>query len=207
MFAGADPEERNSNGLTAFHVAIQTGSISAASFFFDNYPPKDIDFEAIYSIEGMNILSIAVKSCEPEIVWMVLENLAKPSDIQQAWSWATSNEGRNAIRRSADGVELGKFEDILKLLSRYGDFTPPPTPAVSRRGIQASETTSSNGSQKSRAASASSSKNTSSSASTKDTPLTPMKGAQGRGRGRGRSRGKGRGGAGRGRGYYAKGTS
>ncbi|KAJ6525655.1 hypothetical protein B0H19DRAFT_586137 [Mycena capillaripes] len=135
----ADPEERDSRNLTAFHIALQCGHIPIVDYFFEAYPPKDSDSKGVYqSPASQTLLSIALESHEPELVWKILENgLATEQDINLSWAWITSTKGRSAMRK---GVQTGrkgkgnneeKFQDIMKLLMRFGGFTPPPTPSSS----------------------------------------------------------------------------
>ncbi|KAJ7905725.1 hypothetical protein B0H14DRAFT_2661321 [Mycena olivaceomarginata] len=133
----ADPEERNSRGLTAFHVALQSGHIPVVAYFLDEHPPKDSD--GVYEPpEGKTLLSLALESHEPELVWKILDNgLATEQDINLSWTWITSTKGRSAMKSSTGGRKGNlahsdeKFEDIMKLLMRFGGFTPPPTPSSS----------------------------------------------------------------------------
>ncbi|KAJ6497051.1 hypothetical protein C8R47DRAFT_1113655 [Mycena vitilis] len=132
----ADAEERDSRNFTAFHVALQCGHIPIVAYFFQEYPPKDSDSKGIYQPpESKTSLSLALESHEPELVWMILENgLATEQDINLSWTWITSTKGRAAMKklgRKGNGNNAEKFEDIMKLLMRYGGFTPPPTPSSS----------------------------------------------------------------------------
>ncbi|KAF7304978.1 hypothetical protein MKEN_01212500 [Mycena kentingensis (nom. inval.)] len=126
----AEPEERDSRQFTAFHVALESGHVPVVAYFFETHDPKD-DSSAIYEPPASkSLLSIAVDSHEPELVWMILDKgLATEQDINQTWAWATSTRGRSTMKnhpKAKDEV----FADILKLLMRYGGFTPPPTPSA-----------------------------------------------------------------------------
>ncbi|KAJ7581156.1 hypothetical protein C8J56DRAFT_959247 [Mycena floridula] len=101
----ADPRETllhiaakmvNSDGLTAFHVAVQHGRIEVVTYFFDNYPPKDVDSQRVYETpSSKTLLSLAIESHEPEIVWMINDKaLASVQDIDKSWNWITSTQGR-----------------------------------------------------------------------------------------------------------------
>ncbi|KAJ7510077.1 hypothetical protein B0H11DRAFT_1174946 [Mycena galericulata] len=134
----ADPEERDSRNLTAFHVALQSGHIPVVAYFFESYPPKDSDSNGVYNPpESKTLLSIALESHEPELVWMILDKgLATEQDINVSWTWITSAEGRSAMKKGPPGGQKlkqkeEKFADIMKLLMRFGGFTPPPTPSSS----------------------------------------------------------------------------
>lgn len=114
---GADPEEKNSQGLTAFHVALKQGHIPIVQLFLESYPPKDSDSKLIYDhSECSNLISLALESHEPEIVWIALDRkLATPEEINQALTWATSEEGLLTSIEDRD-----KAEDIIKLLKQHG---------------------------------------------------------------------------------------
>ncbi|KAF5389840.1 hypothetical protein D9757_003696 [Collybiopsis confluens] len=128
---GAEIEERDNENRTAFQVAVQNGHLKIITRYFENYPPKDLDHSQFYA----NALSLALQSHEPQVIWMILENgLATSKDINDGWSWITSAEGNQSIKRYSKGVAGNeKFDDILKLLMRYGGFTPPPTPELKRK--------------------------------------------------------------------------
>lgn len=121
LFSGADPEEKNSQGLTAFHVAVKQGHISIVHLFLETYPPEDSDSKLIYDYsECSNLISLALESHEPEIVWIILNNkLATLQEIRQALVSVTSEKGA-VLSASAEDRE--KAEDIIKLLKRYGKF-------------------------------------------------------------------------------------
>ncbi|KAF4615025.1 hypothetical protein D9613_002692 [Agrocybe pediades] len=124
---GADPEERNSQGLTALHIALRQGNLTIVEHFIETYPPNDRDYKAVYECPSSDsLLSFALESREPELVWMILDKkLASPSDMNQAWTWATSEEGSAALNGSSPtAAQLEKSQDILKLLMRYGGFSP-----------------------------------------------------------------------------------
>lgn len=104
-------------------------------YFFENHDPKDEDSEGVYSApESTTTLHLALLSHEPEVVYMILNNsLASSEEIGTSWSWITSSEGRHIMSQKVDHrkpTELEKFNDILKLLMRFGGFTPPPTPSI-----------------------------------------------------------------------------
>jgi hypothetical protein len=136
-FLGADVEERDSQGLTALHIALQRGHLNILQHFFGSYPPKEPEHKAIYKLPpSKSLLSLALESCDPEIVWRVLDNgLASTQDIGTAWSWVTSNEGKAAMTeklgKNLTPADEEKLSDIRTLLMRAGGFTPPPTPIVS----------------------------------------------------------------------------
>ena len=87
--------------------------------FLETYPPKESDSKLIYDhSECSNLISLALESHEPEIVWIVLDRkLATPQEISQVLAWATSEKGA-----TPSGFVKGrdKAEDIIKLLKQYG---------------------------------------------------------------------------------------
>ncbi|KAI6045709.1 DnaJ-domain-containing protein [Pisolithus marmoratus] len=131
----ADPEERNSLGLSAFHVALQHGQVPIMKHFLDTYNPHDEDHNAIYSLTPPNnLLSMALESVEPQAVWMILDRgLATSLEISEAWTRVTSTEGREALLAKT-GSNAGKFAEIQNILMSFGGFTPPPTPPVACQG-------------------------------------------------------------------------
>ncbi|KAJ7724464.1 hypothetical protein DFH07DRAFT_854853 [Mycena maculata] len=190
----ADPEERDSRNLTAFHVALQSGHIPVVAYFFEAYPPKDSDSNGVYKPpEAKTLLSIALESHEPQLVWMILDNgLATAHDINLSWTWITSAEGRSAMKKGMrDGkAQEEKFGDILKLLMRFGGFTPPPTPSSSDNSDGEWDQTETSRVPVEWANQAQPSGEEPSSPATQK----PVQAGRGRGRGRGRG-GRGRGGA------------
>ncbi|KAJ7273333.1 DnaJ domain-containing protein [Mycena rebaudengoi] len=120
----ADPEERDSQKFTPFHVALQSGHIPIVTYFFEAHSPKDEDSNGIYEPpESKTLLSIALESREPQLVWMILDKeLATEQDINLSWT--------SAMKSRTKGSDE-KFEDIMELLMRFGGFTPPPTPSSS----------------------------------------------------------------------------
>jgi hypothetical protein len=164
--------------LTAFHVALRQGHISIVQLFLETYPPKDAGSKLIYDYsECSNLISLALESHEPEIIWIVLDRkLATPQEISQVLTWATSKKG---TRLSASVEDKDKAEDIFKLLKQYGKSgdkvmqpinTQAPT-STSKASPKSSQAKSPNS--LSAKASSSRSKNAS-------------RGNRGRGRGRGR---------------------
>lgn len=131
---GAEPDERNSQGLTAFHVAVQLGYIEIMKMpFFENYPPKESEHSAIYSTpKSTSVLYLALESQEPEVVWMILDqNIAKSQDISNAWTLVSTGNWKAAMKKKADGnIDGEKLDEIRQLLMTFGGFTPPPTPKV-----------------------------------------------------------------------------
>lgn len=136
---GADPEERNSFGLSAFHVALHHGHVQILKHFFESYDPNEEDHNAVYDLSPpKSLLSIALDSAEPEVVWMILDRgLATAQDIGNAWTEVTSLEGKQTLLKKM-GNESMKYTEIQNLLMSYGSFTPPPTPKVPTQGSSSS---------------------------------------------------------------------
>ncbi|KAG9318842.1 hypothetical protein JVU11DRAFT_946 [Chiua virens] len=118
--SGADPEERNSTVVSRF-----------LKHFFESYDPKEEDHNAIYHLlPPRSLLSIALGSAEPEVMWMILDRgLTTGQDIGNAWTEVTSLEGEHALLTKM-GNDRTKYSEIQNLLMSYGGFTPPPTPKV-----------------------------------------------------------------------------
>ena len=118
-------EERNSQGFTVLHTALKLGRISIVKHLVETYPLSHSD--ALYeNPQGSTLLSLALESGEPELVWFVLENkLASPEDINKTWTKVTS--GKNSYSKQSSE----KHSDIIQLLKKYGGFTPPATPLSS----------------------------------------------------------------------------
>ncbi|KAF8163466.1 hypothetical protein B0H34DRAFT_695572 [Crassisporium funariophilum] len=132
---GADPEERNSEGFTAFHLSLKQGHVKIVNHFLETYPPEDSDSDLIYDhTECSNLLSLSLESREPEVVWLVLDRkLATSQEISEAWTWATSENGirvSNGLNSGVSAEDVEKSEDMLKLLARYGGFSYPSATQV-----------------------------------------------------------------------------
>jgi hypothetical protein len=110
--------------------------------FFKTYSPKESESKSIYSTpESKNVLSLALDSQEPEIVWLILDNgLASTQDISSAWTWVSSEKGAAVMKaksiQKGTANEAEKIDDIMKLLMRFGGFTPPPTPKATMQEEQ-----------------------------------------------------------------------
>ncbi|KAJ3974643.1 DnaJ-domain-containing protein [Lentinula raphanica] len=136
----AEVDERDSQDRTAFHVAVQSGHHDIISYLLEQYPPKDSDHAQIYAAPpSTSILSLALQSHEPEVVYMVLQpenGFANTQDISSAWTWINSSEGQKAMTKYSKGVKgniVEKFDDIRTLISQVGGFTPPTTPVLDRK--------------------------------------------------------------------------
>jgi hypothetical protein len=120
--------------LTAFHLAVQLGHVEIMKRpFFENYPPKESEYSAIYSApKSTSVLHHALNSCEPEVVWMILDKgIANSQDINNAWAWVSAGNWKAMMRKkAAPEVDDEKLDEIRQLLMTFGGFTPPPTPKV-----------------------------------------------------------------------------
>lgn len=201
-YLGGDVEERNAQEHTAFHVALKNGQISIVAYFLETYPPKDSD--GVYNLSNTNLLSLALHSGEPELVWMILDKkMASSEDINNAWSFITSTAGSASFNLShgARGSDKETYDDVLKLLMRFGNFTPPPTPQVGKANPDAWKSTNNKGVHKTNSGAHVSLEQISSQSD--QISLTEESHKANNYRGRGRSRGRGRGrGRSRGRGSF-----
>ena len=135
----AEADERDSQEYTAFHVALEYGHLPIIRYFLDTYPPQDSDSESVLYLMNMNtdnksLLRLALKSGEPEVVWLVLESgLADSKAIQTTWSWICANENQaktvfGSVGKRGKVFDKEKFKETKDLLLSRGGFTPPPTP-------------------------------------------------------------------------------
>ncbi|PCH38176.1 hypothetical protein WOLCODRAFT_96649 [Wolfiporia cocos MD-104 SS10] len=124
---GAEAEERDSEGRTAFHIALQQGRISIIQYFFKMYPHHDDDSAALYNRpESISLLRLAIDSREPGAVWMILENrLATKEDMSETWEYINSAIGKTTLLRTANQHDKGKYDEICNLLICYGGFQLP----------------------------------------------------------------------------------
>jgi hypothetical protein len=136
---GAEPEERDSEGYTAFHIALQHGHIPILQHFFESYAPGETESKPIYNLpESRSLLSLALDSHEPEVVWMILDkNLASTHDVANAWARVSSGGGggKDQPMKASQKIKVKNAEkagDIRKLLMTFGGFTPPSTPDVAQ---------------------------------------------------------------------------
>ncbi|TBU50732.1 DnaJ domain-containing protein [Dichomitus squalens] len=126
----AEPEERNGEGMTAFHIALQGGNAKIVNHFFENYSPKDGDHEGIYhSPESKSNLHLALDSKEPEVVWLVLEKkLYTKEERDAAWDIVQSKKFKSSISPTDKHVEF------VNLFATYGGYSldkPVPAPESS----------------------------------------------------------------------------
>jgi len=132
-------EERTSEDHTAFHVALSHGHIQVLEYFFETYPTNDEDTDGIYSLPGSSsLLSLAVGSCVPEAVWMILDNkLFQRKEIVDVWKNLSSPTGtatfikgieRKNVKSAAKKKEI--FDEVINLITSFGGFTRPPTLGV-----------------------------------------------------------------------------
>lgn len=105
-------------------------------YFLGAYPVTDDDYKSIYRTRSTSsLLLIAVKSYEPEIVYLILENkLASTNEINQVWAWLTSGTGQDIMKHKGghpiSALDAEKVADIVQLMMRFGGFSPPTTPVV-----------------------------------------------------------------------------
>lgn len=142
----AEADERDSRQHTAFHVALEYGHLPILRYFLDNYPPRDRDSEPVLRLldgdaSANPLLWLALKSGEPEVVWLVLESgLADNRAARNTWTWICENEGQakkdfGSVGKQGKGFNEEKFEETKELLASRGRFTPPPTPSVQRTEV------------------------------------------------------------------------
>ncbi len=94
------PEERNNEGLTAFHIALRNGHQKIVTYFFQrlSLPKTTTPSPFTHLPKSTNLLTLALDSRDPEVLWMILDkSLASSDDISKAWSWVTSTEGYNIM--------------------------------------------------------------------------------------------------------------
>ncbi|EKM55365.1 uncharacterized protein PHACADRAFT_95543, partial [Phanerochaete carnosa HHB-10118-sp] len=120
---GADMEERNEAGYTPFHVALQRGYTTVLKYFFDMHEPDDS--EAIYKAPpSKSLLTLAVESAQPEVVWMILDKkLASTKDMTDAWAYITSDGRKATLNKLGLAEPSDKAEEIVNLLATFGGFT------------------------------------------------------------------------------------
>ncbi|KAF8921113.1 hypothetical protein CPB85DRAFT_1269435 [Mucidula mucida] len=194
-------EARNLDGLTPFHVALQLGNIELVKYFFDNHDPKEEDFKDVYRApESTTLLSLAILSYEPELVWMILDkSLVSSKVISASWTWITSAEGRTVMMQHANQQnkeQLERFRDIVALVAQYGGFTPPSTPIVSEQEDHESVSTPQENAHRKKPTRSKHRRPQSgipADDATETAQTPPSQRGRGRGRGRGWGRGRGRG--------------
>lgn len=122
-------EERSSAALTPFHVALEKGRVSALKYILEAHSPEDN--EGIYDAPpSKSLLFIALESCQPEVVWMVLNNkLATKEDMANAWSFVL-NDAQGIFRKTPGLAKPDeKVEEITNLLITFGGFSKESVPA------------------------------------------------------------------------------
>lgn len=133
LTSGAEPEERDSEGFSPFHISLRCGHVAISAYFIETYPP-DADSMQIYEPpQPLTLLSIAIRSCEPELVWMILDKgLATSQDMSNAWAQVSSSNGTLPPMEKTPAKHV--VEDIKGLLMRFGGFTSPSPPKPSYHG-------------------------------------------------------------------------
>jgi len=129
---GADPEERNCDGLTAFHISLKHSHIPIIKYFFDNYPPSEAETNSIYTLSAPHsLLQLAIDSHEPEVVWMILHGkLSKQQEISDAWTYISSTSGKTAFLKGfgpniTTATKKDTYDEIKTLIMNSGGFHPP----------------------------------------------------------------------------------
>ena len=127
--------------MTAFHTALQLGHISVVKYFIENHLPQDEDLRrSVYSMpssSSTNTLRLALETCIPELLWLILENkLYNERECKAAWDWVYSNECLSKVlsrhlaslsmdtdskKQSGDDI----LEEMKNLLCSYGGFKSP----------------------------------------------------------------------------------
>ena len=133
--AGADPEERNCDGLTAFHISLKHSHIPIIKYFLDNYPPSEAETNPIYTLSAPHsLLQLAIDSHEPEVVWMILHGkLSKQQEISDAWTYISSTSGKTAFLKGfgpniTTATKEDTYDEIKALIMNSGGFHPPSSP-------------------------------------------------------------------------------
>lgn len=128
MVVGADPEERDSNDFTPFHVALQNGHLPILNYFFENHPIEDS--EDIYSSpSSRSTLSVALETGLPELVWTILDKgLATEEHISSAWDYIHTEDGERRILNSQRAKQKEDcLEEIQNIIKSFGNFPSPPS--------------------------------------------------------------------------------
>ncbi|PIL23961.1 hypothetical protein GSI_13712 [Ganoderma sinense ZZ0214-1] len=115
----ADPEERDCEDMTAFHVALRSGHAKIINYFFENYPPNGGEYEDIYrSPDSKSNLYLALDTKEPEMVWLVLDkNICTEEERDAAWEIVKGKTFKSSIS-SAD-----KYTEFVNLFGTYGGYS------------------------------------------------------------------------------------
>lgn len=182
---GAEPEERNSAGLTAFQLALKTGKLAIAKYFIDTYPPSIPEYQGIYQCKT-SLIRLSLESRDPEHVWLILDHkLVIAQEIHEALIWASSDKGLQALRgEKPTPTTIEKAEDIVKLLMSYDTENHSATSHSSASNISLNQPPTSK--------------------KPESKPQASQGHHRGRAQGQGRGRGRGRGrGHDRGRGTYS----
>ncbi len=105
--------------MTAFHVALHSGHAKIVNYFFENYPPKDGEYEDIYrSPESKSNLHLALDTKEPEIVWLVLDKeLFSQEERDAVWEIVKGKKFKSGIS-PAD-----KYIEFINLFGTYGGYS------------------------------------------------------------------------------------
>ncbi|TFK88086.1 DnaJ-domain-containing protein [Polyporus arcularius HHB13444] len=207
---GAEPDERNGEDMTAYHIALRNGYPEIVKHYYETYPPTDKDYAYIYrSPKSQSTLRVALESREPELAWMVLDkSLYNQTEIDDAWKLVASKKFKSSISPAA------KYDEFKNLFATYGGYSASseqPENFQSADSAPSSQPSSRQQNGKSQqqgrprpivTTNDVRSHTTSPVSAVSENPQTPMsaspstnssRGGRGRGRGRGQFRGRGRG--------------
>jgi hypothetical protein len=126
----AEAEERDARGYTPLHVALEKGHVPVVKHFMDAYPPREDEHSGVYSAPpNISLLTMALGTANPELVWIVLDARLTPGDeIRQAWAWVHSAPGKKALTGTSAKKGKTKWDEVVDMLKVYGKLTPPPSP-------------------------------------------------------------------------------
>ncbi|KAI0748076.1 hypothetical protein C8Q80DRAFT_1170004 [Daedaleopsis nitida] len=137
----AEPDERNGEDMTAFHIALKRGHAKIVTHFFEAYPPKDADHAAIYrSPEPRSNIQLALDSKEPAMVWAVLDKrLHDKQEMDEAWKVVTSKSFKSSI------PDPSKYDEFVNLFKTFGNYSTAATASPSPPPPSESDTYSNHG--------------------------------------------------------------
>lgn len=128
----AEPEDCNTAGLTALHVALEARQTPVVQYFFKTLPPSESDNRGIYTLSSQSsqtsesILRLALRSAVPELAWLVLENkLVSSPQISEDYAWLSSPSGEKQLKHACNSRSTAVhadelIEELEDLLIAYG---------------------------------------------------------------------------------------
>lgn len=121
---GAQHEERDSNGLTAFHCAIKCGHTKLVNFFLSEHSPKEAyNIEATRLPGKMTFIKLAVESEDVGVVEAVIEaDLCTVAEVEEAWKALLNAEKKSPHKQSS-------HDAIKTALRKVKGFKPPKASA------------------------------------------------------------------------------